>query len=106
MSRAIPHPEPGWVLTKLLGSLSLPTHAFPLSSTLYLPLCCEELCLPSDQLELFVLLIYLHFSFMHMSVLLARLCTHVQCLWRPEVGVGSPGTGITDSCELSCGSWD
>lgn len=27
MSRAIPHPEPGWVLTKLLGSLNLQTHS-------------------------------------------------------------------------------
>lgn len=23
----------------------------------------------------------------------------------PEEGVGSPGTGVIESCELPCGSW-
>jgi hypothetical protein len=29
-----------------------------------------------------------------------------QCLWRPEEGIGSPGTRVTDSCRTSCGCWD
>ena len=28
---------------------------------------------------------------------------YVWCQWRPDEGTGSPGTGITDSCDLSCG---
>ena len=27
-------------------------------------------------------------------------------LRRPEEGVGSPGTGITDGCEPPCGCWE
>lgn len=29
------------------------------------------------------------------------MCRH--CPWRPEEGVGFPGTEVTDSCELPCG---
>lgn len=28
---------------------------------------------------------------------------HAWCPWRPAGGVGSPGTGITGSCEPPCG---
>jgi hypothetical protein len=28
------------------------------------------------------------------------------CLWGPEEGIGSPGTGVTDGCELLCGCWN
>lgn len=33
-------------------------------------------------------------------------CSMVQGLRRPEGGVQSPGTGVTDSCELSCECWE
>lgn len=26
----------------------------------------------------------------------------VLCLWRPEEGIGCPGTEVTDGCELPC----
>jgi E3 ubiquitin-protein ligase NEDD4 len=44
-----------------------------------------------------------------MSVLPACMSVHhmhTWCLWRPEEGVGSPGIGVTDSCELPCGCWE
>jgi hypothetical protein len=28
------------------------------------------------------------------------------CLWRPEEGVRSPGTRVTDGCEPLCGCWE
>lgn len=35
------------------------------------------------------------------------LCTtRVHLLWRPEEGVRSCGTGVTDSCEPPCGCWE
>ena len=39
------------------------------------------------------------FYFIHIGVL---FCFHI-CLWE---GVGSRGTGVTDSCELPCGCWE
>lgn len=27
------------------------------------------------------------------------------CQWKSEEGVGSPGTGVVDDCELPCGCW-
>ena len=44
-----------------------------------------------------------------MSVLPA--CTHVHCVqvWcpqRPEEGTRSPGTGVTDGCDLPYGCWE
>lgn len=31
-------------------------------------------------------------------------CTvYMQCLWRPEEGASSPGTGVTDDCKPPCG---
>lgn len=32
-------------------------------------------------------------------------CMNIWDLLRPEEGVESVGTGITDSCEPSCGCW-
>lgn len=35
------------------------------------------------------------------------LCTPgVQYLQKPEKGVGTPGSGVTDGCELPCRSWE
>jgi len=35
------------------------------------------------------------------------LCTMcVQCLKKLEEGIGSPGTGVIDSCELYCQRWE
>lgn len=31
---------------------------------------------------------------------------YAQCQWRLEEGVGSPGNGVTDSCEPPCGYWE
>lgn len=31
---------------------------------------------------------------------------HVSCLRYPAEDVGSPGTGVVDGCELSCGCWE
>ena len=28
------------------------------------------------------------------------------CLWRPEEGIRSPGTGVTDGCEPPYGYWE
>lgn len=36
------------------------------------------------------------------------VCKHtacIQCPQRPEKGKRSPGTGVTDNCELPCGCW-
>ena len=44
-----------------------------------------------------------------MGVLFACLSMYhvcAWCLWWPEEGIGSPGTGVTDSCELPCGCWE
>jgi hypothetical protein len=30
----------------------------------------------------------------------------VQCSWKPEEGIGWPGTGVTDACALPCGCWE
>jgi hypothetical protein len=30
----------------------------------------------------------------------------MQCQQRPEEGIRSPGTGVTDCCTLFCGHWD
>jgi hypothetical protein len=31
---------------------------------------------------------------------------YARCLWRPEEGIRSLGTGVTDGCELSCEFWE
>jgi hypothetical protein len=42
-----------------------------------------------------------------MCWLYACMCIiDVQCLWRPEEGIGSPGTVVTDGCELFRGCWE
>jgi hypothetical protein len=41
--------------------------------------------------------------FIHMNVLLACMAVyhvHAWCLWEPEKGIGCPGVGVTDSCNL------
>lgn len=45
------------------------------------------------------------FIFMCMGVLFACVLgtACIQCLWKPEEGSGSPGTGITNSCQPLCG---
>jgi hypothetical protein len=27
-------------------------------------------------------------------------------MWRPEIGIGMPETGVTDDCEPQCGCWE
>lgn len=42
-----------------------------------------------------------------MGVLPALVSVYHMCAWsvqRPEEGTRSPGNGITDACELACGS--
>ena len=34
-----------------------------------------------------------------MSVLLTCMYVHHMRAWKPEEGIGSPGTGVTDGCE-------
>lgn len=49
-----------------------------------------------------------YFYFICVCVLPAYICTVcVQCLWRPEEGIGYCGTGLNDSCELTggCEPW-
>lgn len=41
--------------------------------------------------------VYGYFAFMYVCVM------YVQYLLRPEEGIGSSESGITDGCELSCG---
>lgn len=45
---------------------------------------------------------YEHFAYIYVT---RTVC--MQCLWRPEEGVGSPGTGITDGCwpPVGVGNW-
>ena len=33
-------------------------------------------------------------------VSIATIYKHVQCLWRPEEGIITPGTGVTHDCGL------
>ena len=37
---------------------------------------------------------------------ISMLCMHAWCLQRPEEGVGSPGTVVTDDCEPLCWYWE
>lgn len=51
---------------------------------------------------------YFIFIFMCISVCLC-VClyiTYVQCLPRPEEGIGSPGIGLTYCWEIPCGCWE
>lgn len=46
-------------------------------------------------------------SFLFISILLMFLCTtFMQWLWRPEDGIKSPETRVTDSCEPPYGCWE
>ena len=47
--------------------------------------------------------IFLNFHFVRMAVL--PTCKSVHHMYA-EKGIGSPGTGVTDSYELSCGCWE
>ena len=40
-----------------------------------------------------------------MSTCIYVYCVYALCLWRPEVGVRSLGTGVRDGCEPLCGSY-
>jgi hypothetical protein len=45
----------------------------------------------------------------HVGVLAACVSVYyirAWCLWRPEEGIGSRGTGVTESCKLPCGGWE
>jgi hypothetical protein len=47
--------------------------------------------------------------FMYMSILSAYMFVYwlyVQCPWKPEEGITSSGTGVTDGCEMLCGYWE
>jgi hypothetical protein len=49
---------------------------------------------------------FINFYFMYTGIL--PLCIDKRhmcacCPWRPEVGIRSPGTGVTDGCEIPCG---
>ena len=46
---------------------------------------------------------------MCMNVLLACLSVyhmHAWSLQKPEEGIRTPGTGVTDGCETPCGCWE
>jgi hypothetical protein len=50
-----------------------------------------------------------YFYLMCISILPASLSVHHMCAWCPgrsEEGIGFPRTGVTDSHELLCGSWE
>lgn len=44
---------------------------------------------------------------MCISILLAQVCVPCSCVvpLQPEEGIRSPGPGITDCCEATCGCW-
>lgn len=47
------------------------------------------------------------YFFMCMDVLSSSIHhLHTQCLWRPVEGVRSPGSWITDNCQLLCSCWE
>lgn len=66
-------------------------------------------------LKLFLLLrfIFMFFKkiFMCMGVFCLHVCVyhaHVKCPWKTEEGMGSPGTQVTDICQMGidrCGCW-
>lgn len=44
-----------------------------------------------------------------MNILPLRMSVHYMSVWcprRPEEGIGSPGTGVTDDWESPCGCWE
>ena len=42
-----------------------------------------------------------------MGALLSQMSTYyMQCLQRPEEGIGSPETGVLNSRKLTCGCWE
>ena len=51
--------------------------------------------------HLFLFLVYECFANMY-----ACVPRGVKYSQRPEQGVGSPGAGVTDCCELPCGRWE
>lgn len=59
--------------------------------------------------QLLFFLRYIYFTLTCISVLLACMSVHhihAWCLLRSKEGIGSPGSEITDGCELLCGYWD
>ena len=51
------------------------------------------------------LLLFSFKKFTYMGVLPTSVSTSMQCLWRPDEGSRSSGTGVTDPCEPPCGCW-
>lgn len=52
---------------------------------------------------------FIYFTLTCVSVLLAYMSVHyihAWCLLRSKEGIGSPGSEISDGCELLCGYWD
>jgi hypothetical protein len=41
-----------------------------------------------------------------LSACLSLYYMYTYCLWKPEEGIGSSRTGVTDGYELPCGSWE
>lgn len=52
--------------------------------------------------------IYLFFCYVHDCFAFTDVCAHGSDWWlqRSEEGVGSPGTGVIEDCELACGCWE
>lgn len=48
----------------------------------------------------------LAFNVEHMGVLPICMSVHHVCAWCPRKGVGSPGTGVSNGCELPGGCWE
>lgn len=73
------------------------------------PKCHKHLTKPAPRPRPRLLTSILRFIFMlHVWVFCLGVCLHTTCApgqRRPAEGVGCPGTGVTDSCELPCRRW-
>lgn len=60
----------------------------------------------SDQMSIFQVHRVFKLVFMYVSVFVCMcICVLHVCLWRLAENIGSPGTGVTVSCEPPCLCW-
>jgi hypothetical protein len=87
--------------SSLLSLTYLSAKQVSLASQLWFSNCSRRTCPHTDLfVSIFILCVWV-------PCLHACLC--IVCLWyllRPEEGVRSHGTGVTDGCESHCGCWE
>lgn len=94
-----------WFLPSILWT---PGTDFPLSGWTMIIFSCQVIS-PFPFPFLSFLFLKIFFNCMHLSVLLEYINMHCICFWFPwrwEEGIGTPGTLVTDGCELPFRCWE